>query len=76
MLVATWDAATGGDSPVDAYEVEIEGSDGGTFTQTVDGATLTAAFTVSDVPDWSVSVRAHDAAGWGAWSDPFVLGGE
>jgi hypothetical protein len=75
-LVATWDAADPGDSPVDEYEVTISGSDGGgTFTQTVDGTTLTASWVVSWDPDWSVTVRAHNTAGWGPWSTRFTLGG-
>jgi hypothetical protein len=76
QLVASWHAAAPGDSPTDAYQVTISGSDGGgTYTQTVAGSTLTASFTVSDIPDWSVKVRAHDAAGWGPWSASFLLGG-
>ncbi len=75
-LVATWNAAVPGDSPVDQYEITITGSDGGgTFTQTVPGTTLTASFTVDDIPDWTVEVRAHNAAGWGPWSASFTLGG-
>jgi hypothetical protein len=75
-LVATWVAAVAGDSPVDSYQVTITGSDGaGTFTQTVGGSTLSASFVVSDIPDWSIQVRAHNAAGWGAWSARVTLGG-
>ena len=75
-LVASWAASSGGDSPVDAYEVTITGSDGGgTVTQTVAGAVLAAVFPVSDTPDWSIKVRAHNAAGWSAWSAGFTLGG-
>jgi len=75
-LIARWNAAVPGDSPVDEYEVLIIGSDGGgTFTQTVSGASLTASFTVDDIPDWRVVVRAHNAAGWGPWSAGFRLGG-
>jgi hypothetical protein len=75
-LAATWKAAVPGDSPVDQYEIMIKGSDGGgTFTQTVPGTTLAASFTVSGIPDWSVTVRAHNAAGWGPWSTRFTLGG-
>ena len=75
-LVATWAAAAGGDSPVDSYQVQIKGSDGGgTFVQTVDGSTLTASFSVSDIPDWTITVRAHNAAGWSAWSTKAKLGG-
>jgi hypothetical protein len=75
-LVATWLAAQPGDSPTDAYEVTISGSDGGgTFTQDVSGSTLSAVFAVSDIPDWSVRVRAHNAAGWSPWSTAYTLGG-
>jgi hypothetical protein len=75
-IVANWNAADPGNSPVDQYEVTITGSDGaGTFTQTVSGTTLTASFTVDWTPNWSVSIRAHNAAGWSAWSTPYALGG-
>lgn len=75
-LVATWVAPDPGDAPIDKYRIKIVGSDlGGTFTQTVSASTLTATFAVSDIPDWSVSVKAHNAAGWGAWSKKFLLGG-
>jgi hypothetical protein len=75
-LLASWNAAVPGDSPTDQYQITIRGSDGaGTFTQTVNGSTLTATFSVSDIPDWSVTVRAHNATGWGPWSSAFVLGG-
>jgi hypothetical protein len=76
-LLASWSAAVPGDSPTDQYQITIRGSDGGgTFTQTVGGSNLSASFSVSDIPDWSVAVRGHNAAGWGPWSAVFVLGGE
>ena len=75
-LVATWNAAVPGDSPVDHYEIWISGSDGaGTFAQTVSGTTLTTSITVDYIPNWTVNVRAHNAVGWGPWSDSFTLGG-
>ena len=75
-LVATWQAADPGNSPVDQYLVTITGSDGaGTFTQTVSGTTLTASFTVGYIPNWSVTVQAHNAFGWGPSSSVFTLGG-
>jgi hypothetical protein len=75
-IVVTWLASVPGDSPVDQYQVTISGSDGaGTFTQTVDGVTLTAFFGVSVTPDWSVTVRAHNSVGWGPWSTVVRLGG-
>jgi hypothetical protein len=75
-IVVTWLASVPGDGPVDQYQVTITGSDGaGTFTQTVDGTTLTTFFTVSDTPDWSVTVRAHNSVGWGPWSTSVTRGG-
>ena len=75
-LSVTWQAPDPGDSPIDQYLVTITGSEGaGTFTQTVDGTTFTAWFTVNYVPDWSVTVKAHNAAGWGPASATFRLGG-
>ena len=75
-LSASWSAAVPGDSPIDQYQITISGSDGGgTFTQTVSGSTLSASFAVDDIPDWTIKVRAHNAAGWGPWSAPIVLGG-
>lgn len=75
-LVASWKAAPPGDSPTDKYQITITGSDGGgTYTQTVSGSTLTATFAVNDIPDWTMRVRAHDAAGWGTWSAAYTLGG-
>ncbi len=77
-LAAGWKPASGGDSPVDEYQVTITVHDGdppipGPFTQTV--TSTSASFTVDDSFDWSVQVRAHDAAGWGPWSTAIVLGG-
>jgi hypothetical protein len=75
-LVASWQAADPGNSPIDQYLITINGSDGGgTFTQTVSGTTLTAYFDIDYIPNWTVTVQAHNAAGWGAVSSPVTLGG-
>lgn len=75
-IIATWNAALPGNSPVDEYEIVVNGSDGaGTSAQTVSGTTLTAYFNVDFIPNWTVTVRAHNAAGWSPWSTPFTLGG-
>jgi len=77
----TGSAATGLVGPLQpetTYQVTVvsTGSDGaGTFTQTVDGATLTTLFTVNDTTDWSVAVRAHNRGGWGPWSTSVRRGG-
>jgi hypothetical protein len=76
QLVATWSTAAAGDSPTDQYEVTITGSDAaGTYTQSVSGSILSASFTVNDISDWWIQVRAHNAAGWGPWSTTAFLSG-
>jgi hypothetical protein len=75
-LISVWQLAVPGNSPVDQYLISINGSDGGgTFTQTVSGTTLTTYFTVDFIPNWTVTVQAHNAAGWGPSSTPTTLGG-
>jgi hypothetical protein len=75
-LVATWHAADPGNSPIDQYLVTITNSDtAGTSIQTVSGTTLTASFAVDWTPNWSVTVQAHNAFGWGPSSSAFTLGG-
>ena len=75
-LIATWQADDPGNSPVDQYLVTITDSDtAGTLTQTVSGTTLIAYFNVDSNPSWSVTVRAHNAAGWGPSSAAVALGG-
>ena len=78
MLAAGWAVAGGGNSPVDQYQVTatVYGDTGPTpITQTVSGSMLSAYLAADDGDDWSVQVRAHDAAGWGPWSTPTILGG-
>jgi hypothetical protein len=75
-LVASWQPAVPGNSPVDQYLVTIVGSDGGgTNTTTVSGTTYTTYFGVDYIPNWSVTVQAHNAAGWGPVSAVTKLGG-
>lgn len=75
-LVATWQAADPGNSPIDEYLVTISPDDGsGSFTETVTGTVLTANFDVDYIPNWSVTVQAHNAAGWGPVSTAAMLGG-
>lgn len=76
LMYVSWKASGPGDSPTDAYRVRITGSHAaGTFAKTVSASTLHATFSVNDTPDWTIRVKAHDAAGWGAWSASFRLGG-
>jgi hypothetical protein len=41
----------------------------------VSGTTLIAYFNVDSNPSWSVTVQAHNAAGWGPSSAAVALGG-
>jgi hypothetical protein len=75
-LIATWQAADPGNSPVDRYFVTITGSDGaGTLTNSVSGTILSESFNVDSTYNWSVTVQAHNAFGWGPLSSVFTLGG-
>jgi len=72
-LIANWQAAVPGDSPIDQYQVVITG--GGSLTNLVSGATLNTSFVVDFGPNWKVTVQAHNTVGWGPASTPFTLPG-
>jgi hypothetical protein len=74
-LIATWPAANPGNSPIDEYLVKITSDSGSAFTNMVSGTTLTTYFSVDFTPNWSVTVQAHNAFGWGSVSTAFHLGG-
>ncbi len=75
-IIVNWQPGDPGNSPIDEYQITITGSDGaGTLTQTVFSPTLTAYFNVSPTPSWSITVQAHNAAGWGLVSGVDHLGG-
>lgn len=76
-ITVTWQSGNPGNSPIDEYQIVISGSDGGgTFTNTVSGTTLVTYFnSVDDIPNYSVTVQAHNDAGWGAVSSVVRLGG-
>ena len=76
-ITVSWQASVPGNSPVDEYQIVIGGSDGGgTFTNMVFGTTLTTYFNGMDyIPNYSGTVQAHNAAGWGLASAAFHLGG-
>jgi len=74
-LIAAWVAAVPGDSPIDQYLVTITPDSGSPVTQTVSDSTLTAYFGVDFTPNWKVTVKAHNAVGWGPSSKPVTLGG-
>ena len=74
-LIASWAAAVPGDSPIDQYLVTITPYSGSAVSQTVSGSTLTTYFGVDFTPNWTVTVQAHNAVGWGPASIPVTLGG-
>lgn len=63
--------ATPVDSPESAITVSVTGSDATGLV----GPLQPASFTVSDTPDWSVTVAAHNSVGWGPPSTRVRLGG-
>jgi hypothetical protein len=76
-ILVRWTAPTAGDSPIDDYQVGIAEYDPTGAPTVIDAGTATAttATGFSNVPDWSVQIRAHNAAGWSAWSARVILGG-
>ncbi len=79
LVAASWTAPNAYSSPIDQYEVSVTWRDGDVQTPNKDvlvsGTTLSAYVAADNTSDWSVQVRAHNAAGWGAWSTPRSLGG-
>jgi hypothetical protein len=73
---ASWAAAVPGNSPVDQYLVIATGTDGGgSITNSVAGTVLSASIPADSNFNWSVTVQAHNAAGWGPVSAAAHLGG-
>jgi uncharacterized protein (DUF58 family) len=78
QIVVFYSAAPAGRSATTNYQVRAtslgDGSFGPVMVKT--GPILEAALTMpSWTPDWSIRVRARDAAGWGSWSKAVVVGG-
>lgn len=72
-----WTAAAPGDSPTDDYQVSIATYDPN-GTPSISDAGVATSFVAGgydSTPDYAVQVRAHNAAGWGAWSARVILGG-
>jgi len=74
-IVAAWVAPDAGDSPIDDYQVAVAQSDPTGPPTNVDAGTATSATLTGfdSTLDWSVHVRAHNAAGWGPWSTSVVV---
>jgi hypothetical protein len=76
-LVA-WGEASPGDSPVDEYQITAtpqESEVASALTNYEPASSRETEFTGNSETPWSISVRAHNAAGWGAWSTPTLRGG-
>ena len=72
--------ANPGDSPIDQYQVKAKPYDAGAgapgpVTVTVDGSSLGAQITLDANYDWAIKVRAHNGAGWSAWSTRVIVVG-
>jgi hypothetical protein len=71
-------ATTAGGSATTTYQVRATSLGDGSFGPVTvkAGPILEAALTMpSWTPDWSIRVRARDAAGWDSWSKAVVVGG-
>ena len=73
QLAVSWTASVPGDSPVDDYQVAAAGSDGENLTLDAGTATATSTTVSASADSWTVTVRAHNAAGWGPWSAPITV---
>ena len=75
-LAVSWAAPSPGDSPIDEYQVTVtaQGVDSGApgpYMLTVSGTTLSTRIAIADSLDWTVQVRAHNAAGWDLGRQPW-----
>lgn len=88
LLAVSWQPGTTGDSPIDQFEVMATASDSDATSQSmavsgslhpmvvyVNGSATSAYIRLDDTLSWSVTVRAHNTAGWGLWSTARILGG-
>ena len=75
-IVAAWTAGTPGDSITTDYEVCATAVDSSQPPVVVDaGTSLVAGINLPEsVDNWSIQVRAENAAGWGPWSTAMVVG--
>ena len=71
-----WNAPSPGNSAIDEYEVTATGG-GNNITDYLPGTALSAQLYPAPADQLTVMVRAHNLAGWGAWSAPvtFIDGG-
>jgi hypothetical protein len=67
-----WNAPSAGNSAIDEYEVSATGG-GNAITSYVSGSTLSDYLSPAPADTLTVMVRAHNAAGWGGWSNPVVF---
>jgi hypothetical protein len=76
-LSVSWGATDPGNSPLDLFEIRAVGVNSGT-TSPLDAvipapATAYTFYNPSNSVSWQVTVRAHNAAGWGPWSTAVVV---
>ena len=77
-FIAAWAEGNPGDSQIDEYQITAkpeEAEEASPQTHIEPASATESEFLVHSENGWSFVVRAHNAAGWGAWSAPFVLGG-
>jgi hypothetical protein len=78
-LSVSWGATDPGNSPIDSFEIQALPANSGT-TSPLDAVVSAPATAYSfgnadNSVTWQVTVRAHNAAGWGPWSTAVVVPG-
>jgi hypothetical protein len=76
-LSVSWGTTDPGNSPVDNFEVKAVAVNSST-TSPLDAVTPAPAtgytfYQPDNSVSWQVTVRAHNAAGWGPWSTAVVV---
>ena len=78
FLVGWSESPKPGDSAIDEWQIQAvpaEAEVASTLTNQEPAAERETQFTGNSETPWTVRVRAHNAAGWGAWSAPVERGG-
>jgi hypothetical protein len=73
-----WAEGSPGDSAIDQYQITAtpgEAEAASPLTNIEPASSRESEFTGYSETSWSMRVRAHNAAGWGAWTTPALLGG-
>jgi hypothetical protein len=76
--IVGWTEPKPGDSAIDEYQIRavpLEPEEATTLVLSAPAGATEAEITANSETPWTVRVRAHNAAGWGAWSAAIERGG-